>query len=320
MADAGAKEETAGGGKAGTLESAAAAAVKPRDVKDKGSTAAEDGAAPEDAPEDAAKRPASPGDAGASDAKKPRREAAGTAIVPASLAGFTVEDGVGWPGRRPRAPPFMHGWFLQTHERVFDAVLDASVTTILELGSWYGASTEWLARACPKATVYAVDLWKDEFILDAQRDHYRTMGDRKLERMLDTHPLYDTFLANLWRHRGSVVPLRMDTVAGVKLLKDAGVAPDVVYVDADHHYAACKRDIEACLDAFPDALLVGDDYGHYDDVRNAVTESAVKYGKTVHVDANHCWCYRGLESVSGRNFTPKPKASTSFADLLRGYA
>ena len=232
----------------------------------------------------------------------------------------------------------MHGWFLPTHERVFNAVLDSSVKTILELGSWsarrrravnrrrhpcphprYGASTEWLARACPRATVYAVDLWEDKFILDAQRDHYQTMGDGKLTRMLRAHPLYDTFLANLWDRRESVVPLRMDTVAGVRLLLDCGVVPDVVYVDADHHYAAVKRDIEAVLDAFPKALLVGDDYGHYDDVRKAVTECAAKYGKTVHVDQNHCWCYVGLESVTGRNFVPKPPASTSFADLLKGY-
>ena len=42
-----------------------------------------------------------------------------------------------------------------------------------------------------------VDLWDDSFILDKQRDHYSTMGDRKLENLLNNHPLWDTFLANL---------------------------------------------------------------------------------------------------------------------------
>ena len=75
--------------------------------------------------------------------------------------------GVGWPDRRPRASPFMHGWFLATHERVFAHVLKQKPKTILELGSWYGASTEWLAKRCPDATIYAVDLWEDAIIPDS---------------------------------------------------------------------------------------------------------------------------------------------------------
>jgi hypothetical protein len=43
-------------------------------------------------------------------------------------------------------------------------------------------------------------------------------------------------------------------------------------VDADHHYEPCKRDIDLCLEAFPSAILVGDDYGHYESVRNAVNQ------------------------------------------------
>jgi hypothetical protein len=137
--------------------------------------------------------------------------------------------------------------------------------------------------------------------------------------MLRSHPLYDTFLANLWDDRDTVVPLKMRTTAGVAYLKERNIVPEVIYIDADHHYDSVKEDISACLDAFPDAVLVGDDYGHYDDVRNAVTECAVKYKKTVHVDQNHCWTYVKIDSVTGRNFVPKPKASASFADFLKSY-
>jgi len=229
------------------------------------------------------------------------------------------EAGIGWPSRRPRAPRYRHGWFLPTHERVFEKVLPKDATCVLELGSWYGSSTEWLAERCPNATIYAVDLWEDGFILKEQRDHYSTMGESKLEGMLRRHPLYDTFLANLWDHRDRVVPLKMQTVAGVELLKKHGVKPQVIYIDADHHYEAVKKDIAACLDNFPDAICVGDDYGHYDDVRNAVNESAAKYDKTVHVDQNHCWTYAPLATITGRTFKPKPKATDSFASLLAGY-
>ncbi len=185
-----------------------------------------------------------------------------------------LDNGIGWPSGRPREPRYRHGWFLPTHERVFEKVLEdvGEVKVILELGSWYGSSTEWLCERCPDAAVYAVDLWDDSFILDKQRDHYSTMGDRKLENLLNNHPLWDTFLANLYSYRGQVVPLKMETVQGVKILKDKGIKPQIIYIDADHHYEPCKKDIQACLTAFPDAILVGDDYGHYESVRNAVTE------------------------------------------------
>ena len=70
----------------------------------------------------------------------------------------------------------------------------------------------------------------------------------------------------------------------------------------------------------PDAILVGDDYGHYESVRNAVTECALEFDKHVHVDQNHCWTYHRMESGTGRTFKPKPKATDSFASLLAGYA
>ena len=233
-----------------------------------------------------------------------------------------LDNGIGWPSGRPREPRYRHGWFLPTHERVFEKVLEdvGEVKVILELGSWYGSSTEWLCERCPDAAVYAVDLWDDSFILDKQRDHYSTMGDRKLENLLNNHPLWDTFLANLWSYRDQVVPLKMETTQGVQVLKDKGIKPQIIYIDADHHYEPCKKDIQACLRAFPDAILVGDDYGHYESVRNAVTECALEFDKHVHVDQNHCWTYHRIESGTGRTFKPKPKATDSFASLLAGYA
>jgi hypothetical protein len=233
-----------------------------------------------------------------------------------------LDNGIGWPSGRPREPRYRHGWFLPTHERVFERVLAdvGEVSVILELGSWYGSSTEWLCERCPGAAVYAVDLWDDSFILDKQRDHYSTMGDRKLENLLNNHPLWDTFLANLWSFRDQVVPLKMETTQGVQVLKDKGIKPQIIYIDADHHYEPCKKDIQACLRAFPDAILVGDDYGHYESVRNAVTECALEFDKHVHVDQNHCWTYHRMESGTGRTFKPKPKATDSFASLLAGYA
>jgi len=222
-----------------------------------------------------------------------------------------------WPRSKPEATGFRHGWFLETHERVFEALLRRRTpTAIVELGSWYGASTRWLAERCPTATVYAIDLWDDEFILAEQGDHYGTMGDAKLRRMLRDHPLWETFVVNLWDLKDRVVPLRTTTTEGLRTVAQLGVQPELIYIDADHHYDAAKRDIETALTLFPDAVLVGDDYGHYDSVKRAVTETARAFGKVVHVDQNHCWAFAKIDSLTGRNFTPKPQTDTKFASLL----
>ena len=177
--------------------------------------------------------------------------------------------GIGFPLEKPRYSPFKHGWFLQMHINLFSQIITRKVKVIVEIGSWYGSSTKWLAETAEEAKIYAIDLWDDNFIL--QDDHYTASK----HSFLRDHPLYPTFLVNLWDHRDRVVPLRMDSVAGLEYLSAQGVKPDIIYIDADHHYAAAKRDIQACMRLFPDAILVGDDYGNYEDVRRAVHECAV---------------------------------------------
>lgn len=50
---------------------------------------------------------------------------------------------VGW-GNYKAHQAVMHGWFFETHERVFSyAIQKLKPKVILELGSWYGASTKW---------------------------------------------------------------------------------------------------------------------------------------------------------------------------------
>ncbi len=48
----------------------------------------------------------------------------------------------------PPVLPYKHGWMLDTHKRVFSALLsefnqNKPLKVIVEMGSWYGASCEW---------------------------------------------------------------------------------------------------------------------------------------------------------------------------------
>lgn len=125
--------------------------------------------------------------------------------------------------------------------------------------------------------VYAIDLWDDQFILN---DNHYHMKNNKLSTTLGQHPLYQTFLRNMWALRHKVVPIHMDSVAGLEWLKAQNIEPDIIYIDGDHHYEAVVRDLEACSRLFPDAILVGDDYGNYKDVERAVTECAARRMKS----------------------------------------
>lgn len=80
-----------------------------------------------------------------------------------------IPDTVGFPDRHPGVPTKAHGWFLDTHKRVFDRVLNPETKIIIELGSWFGSSAKWFCENT-SATIFSIDLWDDSFIL--RDEHY----------------------------------------------------------------------------------------------------------------------------------------------------
>ena len=96
---------------------------------------------------------------------------------------------------------------------------------------------------------------------------------------------------NLWDLRRTVTPMKMLTVDAIRATKAAGLAPDLIYVDADHDYAGVRRDVELCSRLFPDAVLVGDDWD-YAGVREAAQE--LRGSRPLHVGGFKCWAYAEL--------------------------
>jgi hypothetical protein len=150
-----------------------------------------------------------------------------------------------FPEAEPTVPASDHGWFEPENERLLAGALGPHTRVVLELGSWLGKSTRFIARSAPNATVIAVDHWL------GSEEH---VGNPVLP------VLYDTFLKNCWAFRDRIVPLRTSTIPGMGLVREHGVEPDLVYVDAGHDYASAKEDILTALDLFPGALLCGDDF------------------------------------------------------------
>lgn len=123
-------------------------------------------------------------------------------------------------------------------------------STIIEVGCWQGRSTRVLADNS-SGVVYAIDRWNapyEGYPIDAA--------------------VYDAFAAHLADHlaTGRVVPIRDDSRAALpRLAGEIGAVADLVFIDADHLYAAVQRDIVSGLQLVrPGGVIAGHDLTHRD--------------------------------------------------------
>ena len=168
-----------------------------------------------------------------------------------------------WPEERPPVPPNLtHGWLNLGTKIMLERNLKPDTQLVIEVGSWLGKSTRFILQQSPDARVISIDHWR------GSPEHYE---DQATLRMLPR--LYETFQVNCWESRERLLPLRMPSVDGLRLVGSRGLKPDIVYLDADHSYEAIKADLETSLELFPESTIVGDDWD-WDGVREAVTEIA----------------------------------------------
>lgn len=172
-----------------------------------------------------------------------------------------------WPKNPPDVPLYLSKWFLWENRTGFTHLIKEGMT-IIELGSWVGESTSYLAYLVYSKTgnsgkVYAVDTWNGS--IEHQTPEYDNI--RPL--------LYDTFLHNCWPYREIITPVRTDSLTGLQLLYDKGIKPDLVYIDASHEYKDVVLDIQKTYKLFPYSIMCGDDWlVAPNDVGKAATEFA----------------------------------------------
>jgi hypothetical protein len=189
-----------------------------------------------------------------------------------------------WPKEKPSVPALRHGWFSEQNKVLLRRLLDDNTKCIIELGSWLGESTRFMLDHTRNALVFAIDTWK------GGPDHQDP--DSEWFKMLPT--LYQTFLVNMWEYRKRLIPMRTSTQIGLDVIYEDGLyKPDLIYIDADHSYDAVCADIERSYHHFPEALLVGDDWGWGHDlpVQRAVKDMAEKLGLKYHVEGGWAWTY-----------------------------
>lgn len=168
-----------------------------------------------------------------------------------------------FPALKPKVQSKVEGWMNPENQETLKGHLTPKTRIVVEVGSWLGLSTRFLAEHAPNATVIAIDHWLGsvEHLLDKQ-SRQRLPG------------LYDEFVVNCWDYRNQIVPVRTDSGSGLKLVYAFGLSPDLLYLDASHEYEDVKSDLERILNLFPNSILVGDDFD-WTGVERAVRETAL---------------------------------------------
>jgi hypothetical protein len=172
----------------------------------------------------------------------------------------------GFPKEPPAVPAVDHGWLSPDVMEMLPCALVPNTKVVVELGSWLGKSTRFIADKAPGATIIAIDTWA---------------GSKEHHAMPDCAPLlpvlYETFLKNCWEYRQRMIPVRATSAHGLEILYHQAIVPDLIYVDASHEYPDVLGDVQRAIAFFNSSILCGDDW-KWDGVRKAVTQT-VKAGR-----------------------------------------
>ncbi|NGX31408.1 MAG: hypothetical protein K940chlam8_00776 [Chlamydiae bacterium] len=161
-----------------------------------------------------------------------------------------------------------------------EMILSRDIHVVIELGSWIGSSTCWMAQFLPSdGKVYAVDHWLGDRCIDAVPE-----ARAKYPR------LYQQFLSNVI-HKNlahKIVPIRMKTTEAAKALN---VKADLIYIDASHDEVSVFKDIIDWLPKLKEnGIMCGDDWHrNFPGVVKAVERAAKLFNLTIHHDGQFWW-------------------------------
>lgn len=175
-------------------------------------------------------------------------------------------------------PQFGEDWFTYPNLYTRFVRMLREGQRIVEVGSWKGKSTAYLAveivNSGKKILFDAVDTWK------GSSEHIN-------DPYVRTDKLYALFQANISPVSHVVNPVREESTAAAKLYEDESI--DIVFIDASHEYDHIKNDIAAWYPKVKSGgIISGHDYG-WAGVKRAVHEA---FGQQNVEDTEMCWVYR----------------------------
>jgi hypothetical protein len=143
------------------------------------------------------------------------------------------------------------GWFApENRAKLEELIVRHNIKTVVEVGSFLGLSAVWFARRVEH--VYCVDTWFELATFESENNLVGTLRRWDLPR--DFFPLFrdNVMRSGVWH---KITPIKGHSHYA------HGEVPvcDLVYLDGDHSFEGCKRDIEIYRDKAR-VVLCGDDY------------------------------------------------------------
>ncbi len=130
-------------------------------------------------------------------------------------------------------------------------IRENDIHTILEIGSFHGSSACFFAGQEGVDAIVCVDPFEvsihDPWWIDLK---YRGIAN----------PYWDVFVANIKPFAHKIIPMRGYSYNMIdKVHENFPQGLDMVYIDGNHSYEGCKRDIELYR-SVARKILIGDDY------------------------------------------------------------
>lgn len=178
----------------------------------------------------------------------------------------------------------------QPHARAAEIVLRLPPTggTWVEVGVWRGDNALRVMRAAPPGTrLVAVDQWR-EAPVDSEYREYATKDALASQSAMDRY--YKEAIGKLYPWKSRVRILRMSSVDAARAC--VGERFDLVFIDAEHTYAALAADIAAWRPLVrTGGWIGGHDFGkeRFPGVTRAVREA---FGDEVELGADSTWWAR----------------------------
>lgn len=138
-----------------------------------------------------------------------------------------------------------------------------TVTNILEIGSWFGASALTWAQGISKyaeknSSITCIDAWEPFFNMS---DHFNDEYVKEMEELLKSDFAYNVFLHNIGTINNGKIKtqhFRGKSENILPQLKDQ--IYDIVFIDADHAYKSVKQDIKNSIRLVKNGgIICGDD-------------------------------------------------------------
>lgn len=154
-------------------------------------------------------------------------------------------------------------WLAQRAREISSSRASSGGAVFVEIGTWKGRSARAIGdNLCSCSYLWCIDVYDTRSDLISDTTHGDIVWAEAQNNLID-------LIA-----RGRVLIRRFDSLTAAKLLTQAGIKPDFVFIDGSHGYESVRDDIRAWLPLLRErGVLCGHDYGVYPGVSQAVREA-----------------------------------------------